>query len=310
MNEKYLIGADGGGSKTDLILIDSSGTEKSRLTIAGTNPGILGTAQATRTLILGLRQLLEQATVNQSKVSLVLLCMSGNQPYWQEVARQMSGWGRVVSKVDSEPVLFLTAPEGPALSIHGGTGSFVATRDVHGRAHFGGGLGFSLGDPGSGYDLGWRAFRSTFLQIQGWTPSGRLAEEVKKYAGQDQYEALSQWLYTHENRNAAIASFAPILFDLAEEEDEEAVAILEESLSGIVAIACAVADKVSLPSDESLPCGLSGPVISHPLAIKILERLLKKNGRTWRPAPIEARPIEGVRQLLLALSNETDRSSS
>lgn len=303
MSAKYFIGADGGGSKTDLILIEPSGTEKARLTIAGTNPGILGRAEATRALFQGLRQLLEQARVPQSKIELVLLCMSGNQPYWQELARQMSGWGRVVAKVDSDPVLFLTAPEGPALVLHGGTGSFVAARDQTGNTHFGGGLGYTLGDPGSGYDLGWRAFRLAFFQIQGWSRAGDLAQAVKDYAGHDEYQPLSQWLYSHSDRNAAIAGFAPRLFTLVEAGDGEAVAILEESLAGLVSIAGAVADGIGLTSDKTLPCGLSGPVISHPLSREILGRLLQKQGRKWKPAPIQAKPIEGVRQLLLALKN-------
>lgn len=303
MSAEYFIGADGGGSKTDLILINSSGVEKSRLTVGGTNPGIFGTAQATRTLIGGLRQLLEQGAVQQSKISLVLLCMSGNQPYWQEVARQMRGWGRVVAKVDSEPVLYLTAPSGPALVMHGGTGSFVAARDSAGGSHFGGGLGFSLGDPGSGYDLGWRAFKAAFLQLQGWSAQGRLAAEVCSFAGHDQYEPLSQWLYTNSDRNAAIAKFAPHLFSLVEAGDDEAAAILEESLTELLSIAYAVADRVGLPTGKNLPCGLSGPVLTHPLSLQVLARLIEQQGRQWQPTPIKSRPIEGVRQLLLELSN-------
>lgn len=303
MSAKYFIGADGGGSKTDLILIDSAGKEKSKLTVGGTNPGIFGTAQATRTLILGLRQLIELAAVPQQRVSRVLLCMSGNQPYWQEVARQMSGWGEVVARIDSEPVLFLTATDGPALAIHGGTGSFVAARDANGKAHFGGGLGYSLGDPGSGYDLGLRSFRSAFFQIQGWSEPRRLAAEVKKYSGQTHYEALSQWLYTHSDRNAAIAGFSPHLFSLIEEGDEEAASILEESLAEMTTVVCAVADKVGLTPEKDLPCGLSGPVVSHPISRQLLARLLRKRGRKWEPTPLKARPIEGVRKLLMALKN-------
>lgn len=303
---EYLIGVDGGGSKTDLILIDPSGAEKAILTVGGTNPGIHGTATATRTLIGGLRQLLEQASVEQAEVALVLLCMSGNQPYWQEVARQMNGWGRVVAKVDSEPVLFLTAPTGPVLVLHGGTGSFVAARDGTGKLHFGGGLGYSLGDPGSGYDLGWRAFRTAFFQIQGWSPAGQLANEVRRFAGHENYQALSQWLYTNSDRNRAIADFAPRLFALAEAGDDEAAAILEESLADLVSTACAVADQTGLSSGNDLPCGLSGPTLTHPLSLKILERLLAQRNRRWQPAPIEHQPIEGVRQLLRNLSAEGD----
>lgn len=304
MGEKCYIGVDGGGSKTDLILIKPSGEEMARLTASGTNPGIYGTAHATRTLIQALRELLKKGGRKQGDVAFVLLCMSGNQPYWQEVARQMTGWGRVLSHIDSEPVLFLTAPRGAALVMHGGTGSFVAARDPAGKPYFGGGLGFTLGDPGSGYDLGWRAFRRTFFQIQGWLQPGPLAKEVMRYAGRDNYEAISEWLYAHEDRNGAIAHFAPSVLALAEQGDEEAGAVLQESLDGLAFIACSVAEKISLPSDETLPCGLSGPVLKQPVVQQVLEKRLRARGLDWKLTPIKETPIEGVRQLLLNLAKE------
>jgi glucosamine kinase len=304
MGEPCYIGVDGGGSKTDFILTHTSGDEITRVTTIGTNPGIYGTAQATRTLIKGLRDLLHKGGRKQGDVKFVLLCMSGNQPYWQEVARQMSGWGRVMSRIDSEPVLYLCAPGGPALVMHGGTGSFVAARDAAGVHSFGGGLGYTLGDPGSGYDLGWRAFRRTFFQIQSWLPEGRLAQAVKEYAGRDQYEPLSQWLYSHEERNAAIANFAPRLLALAEEGDAESLNIARESLDGLAFIACIMATKLRLPSDTSLPCGLSGPVLNHPLSTKILGEQLAKREILWELKSIQERPIEGVRRLLVSLVKE------
>lgn len=302
MAEPCFIGVDGGGSKTDFILTDIRGEEQCRLKTTGTNPGICGTAQATRILIQGLRELLKQGRRKQSDVRIMLLCMSGNQPYWQEVARQMSGWGRVISRIDSEPVLFLCASEGPTLVMHGGTGSFVAARDNSGNNHFGGGLGFTLGDPGSGYDLGWRAFSRTFFQIQGWLDEGNLATAVKRYSGRDDYEAVSQWLYAHEDRNTAIANFAPHVLALAEDGDAEALDVLQASLDGLAFIACKVAERIELGTDASLPCGLSGPVISHPLSMKILTARLAERGIRWELRAIEERPIEGVRRLLVAMA--------
>lgn len=305
MGEPCYIGVDGGGSKTDYILTNTAGEEITRTTAAGTNPGIYGRAQATRTLIQGLRDLLKKGGRKQGDVKFVLLCMSGNQPYWQEVSRQMAGWGRVVSRIDSEPVLFLCAPEGPALVMHGGTGSFVAARDATGHTYFGGGLGFSLGDPGSGYDLGWRAFNRTFFQIQGWSPEARLAQAVKAYSGRDNYEAVSEWLYSHPERNAAIAGFAPHLLSLAEEGDAEALGVLRQSLDGLASIAYSVAERVKLPTGETLPCGLSGPVLNHSLPQEVLADRLQKRGLQWRLKKIEERPIEGVRRLLVALSQQS-----
>lgn len=307
MGEPCFIGVDGGGSKTDFILTKTSGEEITRVTTIGTNPGIYGTAQATRTLIQGLRQLLQKGGKKQTDVQLVLMCMSGNQPYWQEVARQMTGWGRVVSHIDSEPVLYLCAPEGSALVMHGGTGSYVAARQADGQGVFAGGLGYTLGDPGSGYDLSWRAFKLTFFQIQGWAPEGKLAEAVKQHSGRDNYEALSQWLYSHEERSRAIASFAPHLIKLAEEGDEESLKILRESIDGLAFIACTVAERIGLPNDQTLPCGLSGPVINHSLSQKILAEQLATRGISWKLTVIQDPPIEGVRRLLTSLA-ETELS--
>src|SRR5690606_18524918 len=160
----------------------------------------------------------------------------------------------------------------------------------------------TLGDPGSGYDLGWRAFRRTFFQIQGWAPEGKLAQTVQEYSGRDNYEALSQWLYSHEERNAAIANFAPRVLKLAEEGDEESLGVLRESIDGLAYIACTVAERIGFPNDETLPCGLSGPVINNSLSRKILAERLVQREIGWNLRTISDPPIEGVRQLLVALA--------
>ena len=77
--------------------------------------------------------------------------------FWRETAAALQGYGKVTTTDDSVPVLELATAGAPGLVLHAGTGSFVAARTADGATHYAGGLGWKLGDPGSGYDIGRRA---------------------------------------------------------------------------------------------------------------------------------------------------------
>ena len=211
------IGVDGGGTKTECILVDAGGTIVARHLAPGCNPSQAGPDRARAILVEALDRLLKltPAKREQLHVTATLLCMAGNRLFWTETAAALQGFGVVTAVNDSLPVLELATNGAPGLVLHAGTGSFVAARAPDGTIHYAGGLGWKLGDAGSGFDLGRRGIAQAMLELQGWAPPSDLGAMLKAHTGLADAAAISRFLYTDPDANARITAFAPRVVELA-----------------------------------------------------------------------------------------------
>jgi len=307
----YRIGVDGGGTKTELILVDDRGEIVARHLAPGTNPSIAGPARARELLEEALARLLTESKIEiqKLKISSTLLCMAGSPAFWEETATTLSETfhsspltlhssvplGRVTALNDSIPVLELATGGRPGLVLHGGTGSFVAARDPSGETHYAGGLGWRFGDEGSGHALGRLAIARALLELQGWAPRSGLSKIVCAHTGQPDAPAITRWFYQHAEPNRQIAALAPAILDLAKHGDEHAEQVVHAACLPLLALAENVAARLFPVSQLAhLPAGLSGPILTHPFVRSFL------SARSVLPlAPVTAAPIEGVRRLLL-----------
>jgi N-acetylglucosamine kinase-like BadF-type ATPase len=308
----YKIGVDGGGTKTECILVDAAGRMVACHVGVGCNPSVVGAEGATSILTAALDSLRAQAVAHQAEntqglpaqrdrlVTHTLLCMAGSRGFWDEFAAALQGFGRVTAVDDSRPILELATAGRPGLALHAGTGSFVAARALDGTIHYAGGLGWRFGDPGSGYDLGSRAVARGVLELQGWAPPSRLGPAVRDYAqlGADAPASdVTRYFYAHADATRHVAALAPTVLKLAGEGDAAAKEIVTASTGALLDFAIGVATKLfpQTPLD-TLPAGLSGPILNHPLVVNALA------ARSPMPlVPITDSPIEGVRQLLTRL---------
>ena len=295
----FKIGVDGGGSKTECILVDARGTVVARHVAPGCNPSVVGPEQARLIVTDALCALLRDAKTTQpaAPVERTLLCMAGNRIFWREFAASLGDFGRVTAADDSLPVLELATEGGPGLVLHAGTGSFVAARAPDGSVHYAGGLGWRFGDPGSGYDIGRRAVARALLETQGWAPASRIGPTVRDHMqlGAADATTLTRFFYQHAEPNRVIAALSPAVMRLASEGDGIAHAMVTESVTELVHLATAVALKLFPNSPlDSVRAGLSGPILTNPL---VLAAMAAKTPLAL--APIESAPSEGVRRLLV-----------
>ncbi len=290
------IGVDGGGTKTELILVDDAGTIVERRIGPGCNPSIAGAEAARLILIDALCAL--TAGVERARITHTLLCTAGSRTFWQETAATLGDFGQVSTTDDSLPVLELATGGQPGLVLHAGTGSFVAARASAEapplEGFYAGGLGWRFGDPGSGYDLGRRLVARGLLELQGWAPPSRLGPVLRDQTGLPDATALLRHFYAHAEPNRAVAALAPVLLHLASEGDPVAQQLVLESTGELHALAIRVATQL-FPhiALDSLRAGLSGPILTHPAVADTLART-----SPLALTPITVAPIEGVRRLL------------
>jgi glucosamine kinase len=290
------IGIDGGGTKTECILVDVRGKILARHTAPGCNPSVTGPEHAREILHAALRGL----AIGQSPpaISRTLLCMAGSRAFWQETAAALTKekiCGTVQAVDDSLPVLELATSGAPGLVLHAGTGSFVAARDAAGKTHYAGGLGWRLGDPGSGHELGRLAIVRVLLELQGWAPPSRLTQAVRDTTQLSDAGAITRFIYQHAEPNQLITALAPIVLRLAAGDDPEARQIILDACQPLLDLAQQVAAKLFPDvAPKQIRTGLSGPILTHPAVIAALE-----SRSPLSLFAIAEPPIEGVRRLLI-----------
>jgi N-acetylglucosamine kinase-like BadF-type ATPase len=298
MPSSYRIGVDGGGTKTELILIDENGAVVARHTAPGCNPSVIGTARARTTLLDELTSLQAESKIEnlESKISTTLLCLAGSPAFWQETVSSLSGYGRIQAETDALPVLELATGGKPGLVLHAGTGSFVALRDHDGAIRYAGGLGWRIGDPGSAQDIGRRALGRALAELQGWAHATGLGPALRETFKTDNPSAITAALHRDPEPNQRIGVFAMCVSYLAQAGDIAARDIILASTGDLLACAEAAAKTFLAPHDSSPPAGLSGPILTQPFVVDALR------ARTNLPLkPLAEPPIEGVRRLLLRL---------
>ena len=296
----FKIGIDGGGTKTECILVDAAGVIVAHHLAPGCNPNVAGPEAARATVTAALAALVSQSAIGsrQSAISSTLLFMSGAPAFWEEFAATLTGHGRVTAAPDSLPTLELATHGAPGLVLHAGTGSFVAARAPDGSVHYAGGTGWRFGDPGSGYELGRRAIARALLELQGWLPPSRLGPTVRDHTqlgDAADARAITRYFYAHAEPNRAIAALAPAILRLATEGDATAHQVLIESATELLDLANHVAARLFPGTPPAqIPTGLSGALLTHATVLAALRP------RTPLPlSPITEAPIEGVRRLLL-----------
>ncbi len=295
----YKIGVDGGGTKTECILVDEKGEIVARHLAPGCNPSVVGAEQARLIVTDALCQLVQSAFGRpKADVALTHFYMAGARGFWLETAATLTDFGAIAVADDSLPVLELATHGQPGLVLHAGTGSFVAARAPDGSVHYAGGIGWRFGDQGSGYDLGRRAIGRALLELQGWMPPSRIGPTVRDHTQLGETadaNAVTRFFYQHAEPNRQTAALAPAVLRLASEGDRTAAQIVAESTGELLDFAVRVATKL-FPNTalDTLPAGLSGPILTHPVVAPALA------ARSPLPlVPVEGSPIDGVRSLLV-----------
>jgi glucosamine kinase len=298
----FMIGVDGGGTKTELILVDADGRTLAGHVGPGCNPSQIGPENARRMLAEALEALLAKGGADQPKPSVTrtLLCMAGNRDFWRETAAALKGYGAVSTVDDSRPVLELATAGQPGLVLHAGTGSFVAARAPDGSIHYVGGLGWKLGDPGSGFDLGRRAIAVAMIELQrAPTAPSPLALALRTHTRLESYSENSRFFYNDTTANAVIAAFAPKVIELAAADCGAAQQAVADSITDLARQADDVLHRLFPKSATRLPCGISGRILNSAPATFAVRSLVTKLNWPVELRFIETSPIEGVRRLLL-----------
>jgi glucosamine kinase len=232
-----VLGADLGGTACRVALFDGP-TERGRAEgIGGAMRSGLGATRADEIAALA-APLLHRAGIARADVLVVGAAGAGREQEREELDGALAGkhlaWRTVVT-TDAELARAAAFGTAPGILLIAGTGSIAIGRDAQGTARRSGGLGWRMGDQGSGYWLGQRALHAVGAMHDGLGPATHLTEALCAAAGVQGIAGLVRWSTTATP--AAVASLAPATLQTAESGDPVAVEIRHSAVEALCRLA-------------------------------------------------------------------------
>ena len=207
---KYLLGIDGGGTKTEFLLTDLDENEIKRVFLGASNPVNIGVENTKALLRQGITEVCEG--VDLAEVSVFAgLAGGGTGDIKTELTRFLCefGFGAYCNGRDTDSLVEIALKGGNGVAVIMGTG-MIAFSSCDGDMHRVGGRGYLIDRAGSGFHLGADALNASFEYIDGRGGSGLILALAEKKLGKS-VEAAVPELYA--GGATAIASLAPVIFE-------------------------------------------------------------------------------------------------
>lgn len=245
-NSNYIICIDGGGSKTELQILDGHGklvklkqNEISTYSIksGGSNINVSGENGVKNTLDALLCNLkIAETNIDLKAIASQCSIIGGfsgagsreTQNIIKNLFKEYEGFDEKKIIITSDANIAIESVSGDGIILISGTGSICFGQKGTNRFRVGG-LGRLIGDEGSGYYIGIRALKAALEQEYGWGNATTLTDVLKTYFNTSDLKTIVAPFYAGKITPYQIAALAPIVFDQAEKNDFIALAIINKS---------------------------------------------------------------------------------
>jgi glucosamine kinase len=297
---RYLMGVDGGATKTLAAVLDLDSGELHLGHGGPSNQDAVGPKAAVDALLGAADGAMQHAGIEQEQLSGAVLAVAGTDTdavIKHVGAARGEGWIVVNDVVGA----WATATgAGPGVAVISGTGSNVfgvGAIDGETRAWRAGGWGHLLGDEGSGYWLGVQSIKAALSDREASGPPTALSDAVVEFFDAPSVEAAASLVYSKPLTKGEIAAFAIETAKLAERGDEVACELYRHGAAELGVQIAAVVRQSGL--EGSFPVGLIGSAFkAGAVFVEPLTRSVHEHSPRARVIPVEMAPVGG--SLILA----------
>lgn len=223
---KYLLGIDGGGTKTEFLLTDLKENEIKRIFLGASNPVNIGIENTKAILRQGIEEICEG--FDFAKISVFAgLAGGGTGNIKTELNSFLGsfGFGAYSNGRDTDSVVKIALKDKDGVAMIMGTG-IIAFSSCNGELHRVGGRGYLVDKGGCGFNFGSDALTCAFEFLDGRGGSRLIFDLVEKKLGQN-LDTSAPAIYA--GGATFVASLAPVIFEAYEQGDDEAHKILERN---------------------------------------------------------------------------------
>lgn len=300
---EYLIGIDGGGSKTDGLCSDPSGHVLTRATTGPTSLTATSLGLASMNLVETLRQLTMELTGELYFPKVVVGVAGLDTPEEKQRAEDvfrdvLQGYriGTLTIVNDIHLVLAAGSTAENVVALISGTGSQCYGRRGDGRAARTSGMDFLLADQGSGYEIGRQVLRAAVCSFDGRTAPTALEQMVLKHFEVEDFNDLKEKVYFPILNKAQVAELAKTCVEAHQQGDKIATQILESMVADLEAMAEAVIRRLELKNEAAdLIC--SGGIAKLPFIFDKIKASLSPKYPKLTMRIMEEEPVYGAIKL-------------
>jgi N-acetylglucosamine kinase-like BadF-type ATPase len=258
MMKEYVVGMDGGGTKTAVALLDLSGAELARYTAGPMNYNGVSAEVVQESF----RQIFREIGREYPHTSCVSLCVAcagaGNPEIRARLEHNVRSCGytaRLSVVGDEQAALAGAVAEPRGMILIAGTGSICCGKNERGERCRSGGYGHLIDDVGSGYAIGRDILSAAVRSVDGRDGPTVLTDLLRTQADLDGTEQIVRFVYGAHTAKGDIASLARLLPEACRQGDKAALRIVEKSAHDLAELPVPVANKLGLADAKLALCG-------------------------------------------------------
>ncbi|MGP4073939.1 N-acetylglucosamine kinase [Piscibacillus sp. B03] len=231
----YVIGIDGGGTKTKAVLCDQHGQVYASISTGPSNPNTVNQIELNQTINMVFKELMEEAPQQFNECHVCFAGMSGigeekNYNLLDGIFTDVCNKYKMDFYMNNDAINALYAGTlGEDGIVHiSGTGSI--TLSLHnGEMNRVGGWGYLFDDLGSGYAIGKDCLAAVFHDYDGRAMQTGLTKKVLKLFNCKEVSELIKVIYNSVNARLTIAKVSRVAFECIDEGDFVATQIIRNA---------------------------------------------------------------------------------
>lgn len=261
---QLFLGVDGGGTKTNVALMNESGEVVSEAKGGPSNPLRVGVEPAVANIFKALSQACDAAGFSRTDIVAATLGLAGvRRNDIRERVRESfiarSGIRKTLVTTDAEIALYGTTFDKAGIVVIAGTGSVCLGINAKGERAVAGGWGPLAGDEGGGRGIAEQALHRVAKASDGRGEQTKLTESAEEYFRASTTDNLLGAIYAPQIDNSRIAGFAKFVVETAKDGDKIALELIDNAGLELGSAATAVIRKLGLQRTK-FPVGCVGSV--------------------------------------------------
>lgn len=293
----YFLGFDGGGTKTDCVLLDAQGEVLKKAQAGPSNPLRTGYPKAWFSLSGAADAVLARQSIKAVDIGGICAGLGGAGR--TNVAKRMSHFlqgafpkATVNVTTDVEIALAAAAGTGAGVVLIAGTGSVAYGRSADGKTARAGGWGPWLGDEGSAFDIGRRALAEVRRFEDGMGPATMLAERIFPVLECRTWAALIERIA--KDPDEVFPRVFPVVAKAAEEGDELSRRLMSGAAAALLALVTHVIGKLGI-AEASFPLVRMGGVFGRSAYLdSLVDAGLREVASRAAIGPLKMSPAEAA----------------
>jgi len=291
---RYVLGFDGGGTKTECVLMDETGAILARSRSGASNAVNVGAKAAVAALAEAGVEALRSAAKSSSDIAYILAGISGaGEPAVQaeiKILLQPSFPDASIVITSDLPLTLAATGEIPSVVVIAGTGSAVLGRTAPLKLARAGGFGPIIGDPGSANDIGRKTVAHCFQKFLN-KEKFLLTDEICRTfdCTWPQFVDLAR-----EQPTVIFPKIFPIVAKAAEAGDASARSILITAASDLLRQVLEVLDQLQLQNTSFFLAKTGGVFEGSPFLNAEFDRLVRETAPSVRIGPLPRPVVESA----------------